>query len=37
MKSGKEIGRKTGLMPLLKLKETLTSFGLKNIGESALV
>jgi thioredoxin 1 len=37
MKSGKEIGRKTGLMPILKLKETLTSFGLKNMGENTLV
>lgn len=37
LKSGKEIGRKTGLLPLLKLKEALTSFGLKDTGEGALV
>jgi thioredoxin 1 len=33
---GKEIGRKSGIIPLPKLKETLTSFGLKDLAESAL-
>jgi thioredoxin 1 len=31
LKNGKEIGRKSGVIPLPKLKETLVSFGLKDL------
>jgi thioredoxin 1 len=37
LKDGKEIGRKSGLIPLPKMKETLISLGLKNLTESILV